>query len=114
LKIPLAIFSIIAFLTQPQKAIAECFGEGDYQVCSESSTDSNGNIQIESFDSEGNTYSIKSESVTTDDGASIRSYDSEGNEYSVRSWSDSTGVHSEDSDGNRCTITNSGQMIGCD
>ena len=40
--------------------------------------------------------------------------DSEGNEYSVRSWSDSSGFHSEDSEGNRCTVTRSGQMIGCD
>lgn len=95
-------------------AIAECVGSGAYRVCSESYTDSSGNIQIRSWDSQGNTYSVNSESYRSPGGGThIRSYDSHGNSYSVRSWSDSTGIHSVDSMGNRCTITKSGTMIGC-
>ena len=93
---------------------AECYGSGEYRVCSESYTDSSGNIQIRSWDSQGNTYSVNSETQRSRDGSTtIRSYDSQGNNYSVRSWSDSRGVHSVDSQGNQCTITKSGKMIGC-
>lgn len=46
-------------------------------------------------------------------GTEIRSSDTEGNSYSVRSWSDSSDVHSVDSEGNRCTITSVGRVIGC-
>ncbi len=67
---------------------AECISSGDYRVCSDSYTSSSGDT-------------------------SVRSWDNKGNSYSVRSWSDSGGVHSQDSRGNRCTITNSGTIIGC-
>lgn len=93
---------------------AECVGTGDYRVCSEINTGANGDIEVRSWDSEGNTYSVNTESHTSGNGSTIRSYDSEGNEYTVRSWTDKNGVHSEDSEGNRCTITHSGQTIGCD
>jgi hypothetical protein len=95
-------------------SFAECFGEGEYQVCVDSYTDLNGDIHIQSSDSEGNEYRVDTESYSTDDETSIRSYDSEGNEYEVKSWSDSIGIHSEDSEGNSCTITYSGETIGCD
>jgi|GEM_PF-4519554 len=95
-------------------AYAECFGSGEYQVCSESYTDSSGDVHVRSWDNQGNSYGVNSESYTSPSGnTTVRSYDTEGNSYSVRSWSDSTGVHSEDSEGNRCTITTSGTMIGC-
>lgn len=93
---------------------AECFGSGEYRLCSESYTDSSGNVHIRSWDNQGNSYSVNSETYRPPDGGTtIRSYDSHGNSYSVRSWSDSTGVHSVDSQGNRCTITKSGTVIGC-
>ena len=104
----------LALITTVNLALAECFGEGEYRVCSDSYTDSDGDIHMRSWDSEGNTYNIDTESYTTPEGSSTRSHDSEGNEYSIRSWSDSAGYHSEDSEGNRCTITRTGQMIGCD
>ncbi len=67
---------------------ATCSGSGSYRVCVDSTTNSSGDTKIESWDNHGNTYS-------------------------VRGWSNSRGVHSEDSRGNRCTITNSGSVIGC-
>lgn len=102
----------MAILSTP--AHAECFGEGDYQVCTESYTDSSGNSHVYSHDSEGNRYSVETKSYDLPGGGhEVTSSDSEGNSYSVRSWSDSNGVHSVDSDGNTCTITPSGTMIGC-
>jgi hypothetical protein len=96
-------------------ARAECFGSGAYRVCSESYTDSSGNLHVRSWDTEGHSYAVHSETHrSAGGGTTIRSHDTEGNSYSVRSWVDSAGVHSEDSDGHRCTITNSGTMIGCD
>lgn len=93
---------------------AECFGEGEYQVCSNSYTDSSGNLHVYSHDTEGNHYSVDTRSYDLPGGGhEITSSDSEGNSYSVRSWSDSSGVHSVDSEGNSCTITPSGTIIGC-
>lgn len=110
-----AIMSILVLLISiSQTVLAECFGDGEYQVCSDTSTDSNGDIHVRSWDTEGNTYSINTESHSTNDETKVRSYDSEGNEYSIKSWSDSTGHHTEDSEGNHCTITTSGLAIGCD
>jgi hypothetical protein len=76
----LLIKAFIALLLISSTGItrAECFGSGEYQVCSESYTDSNGNIQIRSWDSEGNSYSVNTESYTNSNGSTIRSYDSEG------------------------------------
>ncbi len=93
---------------------AECFGEYPYRVCSDSYTDSKGNTHIRSYDSEGHSYSVDTESRNLGSGGSeISSHDNQGNSYSVRSWSDSSGVHSRDSEGNTCTITPSGTVIGC-
>ncbi|TCP80825.1 hypothetical protein C8J31_11466 [Rhizobium sp. PP-CC-2G-626] len=93
---------------------AECFGEGSYRVCSDSYQDADGDIHVRSSDTDGNSYSVDSTTRTLPGGGSeITSADSEGNSYSVRSWSDSEGVHSVDSDGNRCTITKIGTLIGC-
>jgi hypothetical protein len=108
------VLSNTVFLLISQSVCAECFGEGEYQVCSDSYTDSSGNIHARSWDTQGNNYSVDTESYRSPSGEStIRSYDSEGNNYSIRSWSDSTGVHSSDSEGNQCTITKSGIIIGC-
>jgi len=108
------IYAAVCILAISQQARAECFGSGEYRVCSESYTDSSGNVQIRSWDSQGNSYSVNSETQRSRDGSTtIRSYDNQGNSYSVRSWSDSQGVHSVDSQGNRCTITKSGKIIGC-
>jgi len=95
-------------------AYAECYGEGEYRVCSESETDSDGGIHARSWDTEGNTYHIDTETRSLRNGQEIISSDSEGNEYSIKSWSDSSGAHTVDSEGNSCTITRSGRMIGCD
>lgn len=92
----------------------QCLGEGAYRVCTETYQDGKGNLHIRSSDSMGNVYSTSTESEVRPDGSSrIRSYDTEGNAYEVRSWSDSQGIHSVDSEGNRCTITPTGRMIGC-
>ena len=114
MKITTNLICALVLSTASGVATAECFGSGEYRVCSESYTDADGNIQVRSWDSDGNDYSVNTESYVDGDGMAIRSYDSDGNEYSVHAWTDSTGSHSEDSDGNRCTITRSGEMIGCD
>ena len=95
-------------------ARCECYGSGSYQVCTDSYTDAAGNVHISSHDSEGHTYSVDSGSSTGPGGEHvIESHDSEGNSYSVKSWSDAAGIHSTDSEGNTCTITPTGQTIGC-
>ena len=98
-------------------AIAEttCFGDGTYRVCSTSSIDSAGNMHITSNDTMGNTYSLNTNSYTDPAGRDvISSSDSAGNTYNLKTWSDASGVHSVDSEGNSCTITPAGEMIGCD
>lgn len=93
---------------------AECIGEGSYRVCADSYQDSNGDYHARSSDTEGNSYSTDTTTRQLPGGGTeIRSDDSEGNSYSVKTWSDSSGVHSVDSEGNSCTITNSGAVIGC-
>lgn len=95
-------------------AETQCFGEGAYRVCSESHVDSRGNVQIRSWDSQGNTYGVGTKTVRgPGNSTEIRSSDTMGNSYSVHSWSDAQGAHSVDSMGNRCTITRTGKMIGC-
>ena len=112
--IKIFICATISIMAICQQARAECFGSGDYRVCSESYMDSLGNVKIRSWDNQGNNYSINTETQEYRDGSTtIRSYDSQGNNYSIKSWSDSQGVHTVDSEGNRCTITKSGVMIGC-
>jgi hypothetical protein len=103
----------IAIICSSTESRAECFGSAPYQVCSDSYTDSNGDVHVRSWDSQGHSYSVDTESNSSPSGTEVRSYDSMGNSYSVRSWSDSSGVHSEDSLGNSCTITPSGTIIGC-
>ncbi len=105
---------LVALLALPVAAEAECIGEGDYRVCTESYTDSRDDTHIRSHDTMGNTYSVDTETRSyRGNGHEITSRDSMGNSYSVKSWSDSTGTHSIDSMGNRCTITRTGQVIGC-
>lgn len=94
-------------------AFAECFGDGAYRVCTDTYTDSRGNTTIRSYDTQGNTYSVNTESYRTPGGNTVRSRDSMGNSYEVKTWTDSSGTHSVDSMGNRCTITRTGKMIGC-
>lgn len=104
----------LLLITFSKQAHSECVGSGEYSVCSDSYTDASGDIHIRSYDNQGNSYGVDSSTNSTLKGdTTIRSSDTEGNKYSVRSWSDSTGVHSEDSEGNQCTITNSGAVIGC-
>lgn len=92
----------------------DCIGSGAYQVCTNTSTSSNGDTTISSHDSEGNNYSITSGSRTHADGSTeVFSTDSDGNNYSIKSWCDSAGCHSRDSDGNTCTVTSAGETIGC-
>jgi hypothetical protein len=107
-------FAAVLLAASTIAARAECIGSGSYQVCSDSSTDPDGSVHIRSYDTEGNSYSVDSNiDQLPDGGQEITSSDSEGNSYSVKSWSDDEGVHSEDSEGNECTIMNDGTVIGC-
>jgi hypothetical protein len=110
--------NILAFLvflgmTAASVAHAECYGEGEYMVCSDVETDDDGDVHAKSWDTDGNTYQMDTETRPYLNGHETQSSDSDGNSYSIRSWTDSSGAHSEDSEGNICTITPSGQMIGC-
>lgn len=83
-KITYALMFII--ILSANYSFAECFGSGEYRVCTESYTDSNGDIHVRSWDSEGNNYQVDTESHIDYDGdVHIRSWDSEGNSYSVDS-----------------------------
>ena len=93
---------------------AECFGDGAYRVCTDTTYDADGDMSVRSYDTQGNSYSVDTETSNFGaNGRMVESHDSMGNSYSVRSWADSAGTHSVDSMGNECTITNTGQMIGC-
>lgn len=108
------IILFICLLSSAYAAADECLGSGDYSVCTTTTEASNGDTTISSHDTEGNTYSVTSGTRNHSDGSTeVFSTDSEGNEYSVKSWCDSSGCHSSDSDGNICTVTNSGETIGC-
>lgn len=92
----------------------ECVGSDEYEVCTNTSESENGDTTISSYDTEGNNYSVTSGSRENADGSTeVFSNDSDGRQYSLKSWCDSAGCHSSDSDGNTCTITNSGETIGC-
>lgn len=110
-----AVFLAVGLLAcSTLAAQAECIGSGSYQVCSDSYTDPDGSVHIRSYDTEGNDYSVDSNiNSLPDGGREITSSDSAGNSYSVKSWSDNEGVHSVDSEGNECTITKDGTVIGC-
>lgn len=105
----------LVFLWLPL-AQAECFGEGEYEVCSESNVDDSGNGYIRSWDTEGNEYRVDTATHSYgDNGFEATSSDSDGNSYSIRSWVDGNGdAHTRDSDGNECIITHTGREIGCD
>lgn len=92
---------------------AECYGEGEYTVCSDVETDADGDVHAKAWDTDGNTYQVDTESRPYLNGHVIESSDSDGNSYSIKTWTDRNGSHSEDSDGNVCTVTWTGQMIGC-
>lgn len=107
--------STLAILASvPGTALAECIGEGDYRVCTDSYTDSSGDSHVTSSDTMGNSYSVDTTTRRLSGGGTeIKSSDTMGNSYSVKSWSDAAGSHSVDSMGNECTITTAGKMIGC-
>lgn len=109
LAIKMSVAVLVGLISAVSLAKTECFGEGEYRVCTETTTQSDGTMKVKSYDSRGNTYSVESGCK----GNTCYSQDSEGNSYSVKSWCDDKGCHSEDSEGNRCTVTPSGKMIGC-
>ncbi|OBX82068.1 MULTISPECIES: hypothetical protein [Haemophilus] len=109
LSIQIVILSFVSVVSALSLANTECFGEGEYRVCTETETFPDGTINVKSYDSMGNNYSVESGCK----GNTCYSQDSEGNSYSIKSWCDDKGCHSEDSEGNRCTVTHSGKMIGC-
>lgn len=109
LSIQVATFVFASAVSAFSLANTECFGEGEYRVCTETVTLSDGTVKVQSYDSMGNNYSIESGCK----GNTCYSQDSEGNSYLIKSWCDDKGCHSEDSDGDRCTVTPSGKMIGC-
>lgn len=107
------LFSI-AF-SHPAPAETECYGEGNYRTCTTITEHPDGSMDVYSSDNMGNSYSSSTDVDTDWQGnTTVTSHDFEGNSYSVRSWSDSIGGHTSDSLGNDCTVTYSGEMIGCD
>lgn len=111
-----AIFISAMLVAYPQFGSAEttCYGEGQYRVCTTVTTRADGSVSVRSRDSMGNTYNLDTDVQTGRNGdMTVRSRDSMGNSYQLDTWSDSSGTHSRDSLGNRCTITRTGQMIGC-
>lgn len=108
-----AIF-LTVFLLSSYASADECTSSEDYQVCTKSETEANGDSTTSSYDTDGNTYSVTTGTREHADGVSESfSSDSDGNEYSVKSWCDTDGCHTTDTDGNSCTITTSGESIGC-
>lgn len=92
----------------------DCYGSGDYRVCTWTYTDANGDVHAGSYDSEGSSHQLDSKTTVLPDGeVQSSTTDSDGNSYSIRSWTDASGSHTEDSDGNVCTVTLDGDMIGC-
>lgn len=95
-------------------AATECYGDYPYRVCTQTRTAPNGDISVNSYDTMGNTYSLDTRTRALPGGGNVvTSSDSMGNTYSIRSWCDSRGCHTEDTMGNRCTVTQTGRMIGC-
>lgn len=92
----------------------QCEGDEDFRVCTWSYTDANGDVHAGTYDSDGGRYQVDTQTNVLP-GGEVRSSttDTDGNSYSVRSWSDSAGGHTEDSDGNTCTVLPSGETIGC-
>lgn len=110
----MALAALFVGVSLPVSAETQCFGEAGYRVSTETYVGANGDLNVRSYDSEGNSYSLGTESRSLPGGGQeIISRDSEGNSYSLRSWTDSSGAHSVDSEGNSCTITYSGSVIGC-
>jgi len=113
LRWPLPLAVVLA--AAPAAAETTCYGDGAYRVCTTIKTHADGSMEVYSSDSMGNTYSSSTDVTTGYDGSiSVESRDSLGNSYQIDSWTDALGSHSRDSLGNECTITRTGQMIGCD
>jgi hypothetical protein len=113
-RLKLLFVALVPLASQAAFAETTCYGDGAYRVCTTVTTLPDGSMRIESRDSMGNSYSVQSDVYVSPRGnTTIRSFDSMGNSYRVDSWSDNRGVHSRDSLGNDCAITNSGQVIGC-
>lgn len=111
---PCAALALVVLPVLPAAAETTCYGEGAYRVCTTVTQRADGSMSVTSRDSMGNTYRLDTEVTQRPGGMSVESRDSMGNSYRVDSWTDSLGSHSRDSLGNRCTITRTGQMIGCD
>lgn len=111
MKILLSLFLI--FLVTSAYA-EECTGDSDYQICTSTDVDANGDTTVSSSDTEGNNYSVTSGTREHAGGVTESfSSDTEGNEYSVKSWCDDSGCHTSDSEGNTCTVTTAGETVGC-
>ena len=110
----IAAAAVCLHFAGPAAAETTCYGEGAYRVCTTVTQRADGSMSITSRSSTGHTYSINTEVDTSYDGTTrITSTDSTGNSYGIKSWSDATGSHSIDTEGNKCTLTHSGQWIGC-
>ena len=84
----------------------------NYGVCTTTHSAPNGDLDIYST-GYGQSYDLHTRSEQSDGALKIQSWDSEGNSYSLESHCDSTGCHSSDSQGNRCSILSDGTVIGC-
>lgn len=111
-RISLSIVAVLVASALP--AHAECYGSGGYSVCSDSYTDSNGDVHAYSYDSDGHHYSVDSDSYSVGDDNYVSTHDSDGNSYSIHSWVDPSGAaHTTDSDGHECSVYPDGTTIGC-
>lgn len=85
-----------------------------YSLTTRSARSANGDLSVRTQDSMGNSYSLDTTTRGLPGGGhEVTSRDSAGNSYSIRNWCDAAGCHSRDTMGNTCTVTKSGQMIGC-
>lgn len=106
-----AITDATPYSTAPSSQ-SEVTTDCSYGVCTRTHASPNGDTDIYST-GYGESYDVHSRSYESDGRTTVESWDSEGNSYSVNSSCDSTGCHSSDSEGNRCSILSDGTIIGC-
>ncbi len=103
-------FAFLASVASAQSVKTECYGD----ICVTTTDDGRGNIDVKTTSPHGDNYSLSTRSTRLPNGdVNVQSTDSLGNSYEIRSWCDAEGCHSKDSAGNICTVTKSGKMIGC-
>lgn len=93
----------------PASAESQCFGDYPYRFCTESDSDTTGDVRLISSDSAGSPYQLDGGNSGSPDGAfQGRSDDGMSKDYSIRSWDDAGGGTD-----NGCTILSDGTKVGC-